>query len=1283
MDYGVYDWRFDYAKMAEIVCNQPDYCRESDLGYGFLYAASVYNDKRGDGAYWNVCKTAFYTDYHSNSYDRNKVYVMFNNNRTVGYDAANRTAKDPGDPGIPWQNKDFYQGFPAKFADAACLTECVDSWSGKCDAKCNSNRRNYTAGWAINPDWMEDVRIKNQTDPLLPQKIKKGEIVSIYSPMYRCKVMNEYPCQAANRELIPVDFEGFVSFNLYQGTSCKGLYLPSEQNTGNICTYEEYYSWGDCGSGDGGDKCAGAKQTIDRPLYICGYDADGDGVVEEGECPRKLTPQQLAMELMEPGYVWTGYLYIDDGSKEPVFLTTGNWSNMQPFYNLGLVPKSIGTYCSGASCNFSSLKISYSNGTSDLYLPAWKNCTFSEKYTQSYPNITEGRAYQKKSAAAPLAPFWWGCSDNNKSRCAETPDGKIVFSVFSDPSDETYNGENSGVKITKYRYRLKGQTEDADWVEVALEKPIQTYLHVNGAKSYIPNNYSVDIVIEPDSENVGEIEAYFEKFYFKDSQFDFVMLRNEDYTNPATSFHKRMYRRLDAVQSALVSVVNSKKYISEKLPWSFGFYPTLAYKGSNYDSFGVLKSDLESYYIDHYNALYAFFADGATPTGEGLLKSFDYFARNQNKLWSCRDNRVVLISDGYPNNDEPVATYSTAKKDCTSDPKSMYLCTTSYNAALSSYQNSMESMGSFLYGGNVYKTAHDGDDPAKPLGKNDLGVSFNRAKNVITDAISFGYDVQRLKKVVTASSLDPVSSRVGKYFSVSNPESLKAAVYDVINSAMNASASVAATPAVALDGETYGNEMYISIFSPRLPGHWWGTINKVCIVNDATSSNCLFKNEKDEKGEYIYNIDSAKEAFSDKNYVEANIAVSDTEGFVTGVNKVLKTSVNGSSRNIWFMNWTNGNIEQLSKASLGNNKLWNFMQGCKYEESCTARINPMGDFWHSAPLYIKSGSTEYVVAGANDGFLHVFNVSKGAELGRETKIIIPSKSIYSKHFYSNYAEGKDKSALYGVDITPSRFVSGAIDWISVGFGRGGYGYTFIKTSGITGNFDALTKQAVSMNTGTVQAGVLSVSHNMGYSYSSPTLIKKDSKDMLIMPYGYDSWFDKNDEKTASYLSQIRAVRDLSGNKYLYLKGSPVHYYMAEFGANIDSSPAGHPSPLITQDQFPVVGKLYGFKWDNDETKFVDKDVSTFASSFETNMLYYADIIGNVFFKKDNGMIDKLLSLNTLSGQKLSTNADGIINKNALKIFGSVKPVIRGKSTDAEQDREVWIFYGSGDPVRPN
>lgn len=86
--------------------------------------------------------------------------------------------------------------------------------------------------------------------------------------------------------------------------------------------------------------------------------------------------------------------------------------------------------------------------------------------------------------------------------------------------------------------------------------------------------------------------------------------------------------------------------------------------------------------------------------------------------------------------------------------------------------------------------------------------------------------------------------------------------------------------------------------------------------------------------------------------------------------------------------WTNlSNDDQLA---IGSQDVLNFLRGDRSKEGGTFRTrgsSVLGDIVHSSPLYVKDSNTVYV--GANDGMLHAFDASTGAELFA----YVPSQSI--------------------------------------------------------------------------------------------------------------------------------------------------------------------------------------------------------------------------------------------------------------------------------------------------
>ncbi len=962
-------------------------------------------------------------------------------------------------------------------------------------------------------------------------------------------------------------------------------------------------------AGAGG--CVGGGICLPTKYYSCKV---------SGGCPRKITTDELIHELTTVGYWWTGYTRRVNGTDRPVFLTTGNWRNMRSLFNLNI-------------------------GGTISNLRAWRTCTYchddpeGEATSQCSRSKTGGKAYCK------MAGGTRNCLDDSGWWFGPEGEDKIDLTLVTDPTDQTKNGpgsatETGGVVIDKWSWY-----DGSVWHIETYDEPKKARLHrPNSSEMYnIPNNYVATFTVM--KKGAVKVAAHFKHFDLKDPD-DFMMLTTDN--------EWRMNRRIDEVREALSEVVESHP----EIPFGISIYPW-AIKGGEYSVGAGIWSPLSTETVKTLNALNKLAARGTTPTGEALVKVFDYFYNNQELCWSCRRNNLILISDGYPINDNPdsyisaetvpLESYSTHRHKLHSPsaaPDYLRDMKKYFPAYTDDFPNSMEGAASYLYregrkrGIDLYwQDVHGESDEPGPY-RDEEG---NDIPDITIDTISFGMEVFRLK--------DTAERGGGKYYPVSNRKGIREALHEVVTEAINSNAGASAAPAVSLEGTRYGNNLYIPLFSAQLPGHWWGTVNSLCMIenggnSDSPDKNCLFLNEMYDDGTYKYNEDSARERFSDLPY-DANADVSEN-GFLTGTNSTLKAG----ERNVYH--YSEGSFKKFEPEG----PLGNFLQGCEYlDGNCIRRKNPMGDAWHSSPLYLE-GDEPAIIVGTNSGFLHVID----AATGEEKKAIIPSGELFTRHMNPDrgFIRGRSKSDTYGVDLTPTRLRLKedieSPDWISIGYRRGGHGYAFIKKSEILGDL----KNKVEWLHGKRGSKIIP----MGLSWAGPMIHRYGSSAKIVVPWGYDTFFDDSDKKTADFPSL------------------EAHVFSAAFREPLEDQPSAHNAP--EDHVYPVTGKIYPFNWKEGP----EKDCSV-AEEKETNVFYYADFIGNLFFHDGNPeSVPHLLvpfagnGVDNLSKQNLTSEHDGVTNGDVLKVFGSAKPVLRSrKSPEEEEKREVWIFYGTGDDTR--
>jgi len=735
--------------------------------------------------------------------------------------------------------------------------------------------------------------------------------------------------------------------------------------------------------------------------------------------------------------------------------------------------------------------------------------------------------------------------------------------------------------------------------------------------------------------------------------------------------------------------------------------------------------------------------DGNTPTGSALLDLWDFFHRNNHYLRRCRENVVILITDGLPTRDEPYAqltdqigkhngkAYSEAFANFlvaedivlplqdsdkryahqhsshihagfdpiyfmyyTSDylyknycgdkdgqcnheyydyhPKASegYRYTTPHKATLVAsyiYDQHFNKDIDQKYRTPLYHSAHKHD---KAYFKNDGVYGAGQKRCVNDDGTACKGDKIRVYPISIFDDLSSLKETArlagGEYFTADKVDELTEAVACSIYPVRNRPEDVfvSAPPAVSLSGKRHENYVYIPSFAVSDKGHWWGTISKGCLFNGNgenkdDSENCIFKNETDSKDFYVPS-EKPEEKYTGIELSSEN-QTNTENGFIIGTNAAAKKNI--GNRDVYYLAGTTltawNESGEMTEFIQGKERevVFNGSSNCKgtFTGNWLERKNPLGDFWHSSPYYFKYNGKKYVIAGSNSGFLHLFDDENE---GKELKAIIPSEELKARHENMVFeAAGDRKSSSYGVDLTPKRLHTGSSDgekdWVAVGYRRGGVGYTFIKTSALTGSLNG--------------TDAVRWKDALGQSWEAPEIHTVSSGDHIIAPYGYDSFFDRDDEKAADYI------------------GADSHGVAASFGESIGAPVFLKPSGV--SKRYPVLGAFYPISL----TGSVDSDPTTLTSD-SSDMFYYSDIIGNIFAAKsdfsESGIVFEFAGKDKVSGQEISSFDTGVKNKDLLKVFGAVKSVIRNEHTDdpliAEDDghnKEMWIFYGTGDLTR--
>lgn len=450
--------------------------------------------------------------------------------------------------------------------------------------------------------------------------------------------------------------------------------------------------------------------------------------------------------------------------------------------------------------------------------------------------------------------------------------------------------------------------------------------------------------------------------------------------------------------------------------------------------------------------------DGGTPMGSALVSVWDHLYNNNDKLLSCRENVVFLITDGEPSLDGDQWAFHGKTNHAYYHPFSSF--TKNYNT-----NEYVLDVAKYIYGGHVIDDDFDHiyyDYYGRPtflhVDKDEIhsekyrkyfdlywdynkfaqagswnGVDYIesvdscpngncRGNKIRVVPISIYKNVDILNKIASTAG-----SGHDKAFHASSREELIHALKTGLDAVAAQGASAAAAPSVSMNGGFSGNNLLISTFEAESNGgHWKGNIRKFCFEGP----DCIFqKAGEDEKEDMVHKTDynsSMTEAFSKENRAGDDMVKSVVSHM--GVNKKFRERAN--DRKIYYPGDDDDEGFKLAVKNdfLGRQNVYNFMNGYKFASSksggngfcnkadgdsdaiCKRRENIAGDFWHSSSLIVG----DKFLAGSNAGFLSVFDF----ESGEEIKAIIPNKEVLKRHFDGVYAESQAKEQLFGVDLTP-------------------------------------------------------------------------------------------------------------------------------------------------------------------------------------------------------------------------------------------------------------------------
>ncbi len=477
---------------------------------------------------------------------------------------------------------------------------------------------------------------------------------------------------------------------------------------------------------------------------------------------------------------------------------------------------------------------------------------------------------------------------------------------------------------------------------------------------------------------------------------------------------QRIFSRLDVVCRAMNQVVEDT---SNKINWG-----VFQWSGENIGGkarFGSSVATIRS-------AMSSLAPKGGTPMGKGMQMAYDYgydYLAAHPDSAACSRNYLLVLTDGFPSGD-------TAWKSITKDDDHP-------DFSLPRYHDMDAWGGDPIQGyGNVPNYS---DDVARWMYRN-----AQADYHYTTHTIGFGMDNPLLQDIADEGN--------GLYLTAYDQEQLINAFYSLGLSMTDAVSFTA--PALSVDQTNRaqsGNELYTAFFKPVTDGYWQGNLKRYYLkwyangteevwdaVNaTATTSAGLFKDTArsywskvqdgssvDKGGAGGLLKDNAEAYFRQKNYYQ----------------RVLKT-------------WKGGQMVDMTTANLNATdcglvnatdfpKVINFMHGYTFDADANGKpvgVRPwlMGDIIHSEPIILdyvdatndRNLTHRYVLVGANDGMLHVFD----SKTGQERLAFVPPDLLTNLWDFQDVSQHR-----YGVDGYICAYQTGRNpELVIVGERRGG------------------------------------------------------------------------------------------------------------------------------------------------------------------------------------------------------------------------------------------------------
>jgi type IV pilus assembly protein PilY1 len=476
---------------------------------------------------------------------------------------------------------------------------------------------------------------------------------------------------------------------------------------------------------------------------------------------------------------------------------------------------------------------------------------------------------------------------------------------------------------------------------------------------------------------------------------------------------------------------------------------------------------------------------------------------------SCQQNFVMLVTDGLPTGNSNGALYSSSDRT---------------NTCLWSAQNNTCSSGVFGI------AANDAIEAITNL--RTVDASINSTKKDGGGTVTGKFDVQTYvlalgDTVANASALSVMNAMAfagGTHTAIaaSDAASFQAAINNVTD---NITAKIGAASAVAVANAhvtSADNAAYASSYNS---GTWSGDINAFAIdLTTGLPSNVS-----------LWPAGSAGKQLDLRSSASRLITSSpDGAGAIGGiefepVSAAISTQLSLAQQTLLSSPNASDGADVMA-----------YLRGDRSGETAftyRTRAHLLGDIINAEPLLVREPSNSYVdngytsfkqtnsarsrmlYQGSNDGMLHAFTASTGAELWAYVPNLVMASlnnlSLSTGFFHQYRVDGTPVSG--DVDFDNIGANSNSVDWRTIlvgGLGKGGRGYYALDVTSASAENQAAASSKVLWEFPNSVSNVVTrnlAKRNMGYSFGRPIIVKTQAKGWVVLvSSGYNNGINSGD-----------------------------------------------------------------------------------------------------------------------------------------------------------------------------